>query len=202
MNGNDAAEDQEFDSRFGVSTGGQIPQVDLDVKDKNWVHGSAYVATSPVDFSYVLRGLDVKCEEATFIDLGAGKGRVLFMAAALPFKRIVGVEFSPSLADAARDNARKYTGPKACGDISVETADATKYAFPAGDLVIFFYDPFDDKIMSGVAENLFRAMKESPRRVVIVYFKPAQRHIWDQASQFTNVREELPLFALWDTRQN
>lgn len=202
FNPNDQAEDVDFDTKYGVDTGGQIPQVDLDVKDKNWVHGSAYVATSPVDFTYVLRDLDVKYESTTFIDLGAGKGRVLLMAAALPWKRVVGVEFSPSLADVARDNAKKYRGPKACGDIAVETMDATKYEFPDGDLVVFFYDPFDDKIMTPIADNLRRAMKASPRRVLIVYFKPAQRHIWDGASEFTNVRNELPLFSIWDSRRN
>lgn len=198
----DAPEDAEFDAKYGVDTGGQIPQVDLDVKTDTWVHGSAYVATSPVDFSYVLRDLDVDYSKATFIDLGCGKGRVLFMAAALPWKRVVGVEFSPTLADVARSNIGKYTGPKTCKDIVVETEDATKYRYPEGDLCLFFYDPFDDKIMKPVVENLLRAMKESSRRVLVVYFKPEQRHNFDQAREFANVRNELPLFAVWDTRKN
>lgn len=196
----DAQEDLDFDTRYGVSTGGEIPQTELDVADKNWVHGSAYVPTSPVDFSDVLRDLDLEFEQTTFIDLGSGKGRVLLMAAALPFRRIVGVEFSPSLADVSRDNIRRFTGPKACADISVETTDATKYALPDGPLVVFMYHPFDEKIMALVERNLSRSVRENPsRRVVVVYFKPVHREVWDRSSAFVKKREET-LFVIYDSR--
>ena len=35
----DSAEDQEFDTRYGVSTGGEIPQTELDVTEATWIHG-------------------------------------------------------------------------------------------------------------------------------------------------------------------
>ena len=93
------------------------------------------------------------------------------MAAALPWKRIVGIEFSPQLADVARDNARRYTGPRACKDIVVETMDATKYRFPDGVLVVFMYHPFDETIMAQVEKSLRASVGN--RRVLVVYFKPA-----------------------------
>lgn len=197
----DAAEDVDFDTKYNVSTGGEIPQTDLDVKEKNWIHGSAYVPTSPVDFSDVLEGQGLELEKTTFIDLGSGKGRVLLMAAALPFKRIVGVEFSPSLADIARDNLRRFTGPKKCTDLSVVTMDATKYPLPDGPIVVFMYHPFDEKIMALVEQSLARAVKENPdRRILVVYFKPVHREVWDASKSFAKKREER-LFVIYESNR-
>ncbi len=197
----DVAEDIDFDTKYNVSTGGEIPQTDLDVKDKNWIHGSAYVPTSPVDFDEVLKDLELDLPQTTFIDLGSGKGRVLLMAAALPFKRIVGVEFSPSLADVSRDNIRRFTGPKKCTDLSVETMDATKYPLPDGPLVVFMYHPFDEKIMALVEQSLSRSVGEKPdRRILVVYFKPVHREVWDASKSFTKKREER-LFVIYESRR-
>ena len=193
----DVAEDLDFDTKYGVSTGGQIAQTELDVKEKNWIHGSAYVPTSPVDLGKVLEGSDVKYEETTFIDLGSGKGRVLLMASMLPFKRVVGVEFSPSLADISRDNIRRFTGPRVCKDVGVETMDATKYVLPDGPLVIFMYHPFDEKIMAQVEQNAARSLREKPRRILVLYWKPVHREIWDGSNAFKKRHEE-GMFVIYE----
>jgi len=195
----DVEQDIDFDTKYGVSTGGEIAQTELDVKEKNWIHGSAYVPTSPVAFAKVLADLDLKVEDTTFMDLGSGKGRVLLMAASLPWKRIIGVEFSPSLADLSRDNIRKYTGPKQCADLSVETADATKYPFPSGPLLVFMYHPFDETIMAAVAASLTRSLESTPRSIHVLYFKPVHREVWDQAPAF-KLRRDTPLYALYENR--
>ncbi len=196
----DAVDDEEFDKKYGVDTGGQIAQTDLDVSEKTWIHGSAYVPTSPVDFTKVLDGLGIEFEQTTFIDLGSGKGRVLLMAAALPWKRVVGVEFSPSLADVSRKNIERYTGPRKCAAMSVETNDATKYELPEGPLVVFMYHPFDDTIMKRVEEHISRAARASSRRILVVYFKPVFREIWDRANAFEKRREET-LYVIYDSRK-
>ena len=193
----DVAEDLEFDERYGVSTGGEIPQTELDVEEATWIHGSAYVPTSPVDFAKVLGDVGLAYEETTFIDLGCGKGRVLLMASALPWRRVVGVEFSPQLADIARDNARRYTGPKVA-EITVETNDATNFRLPDGPLVVFMYHPFDEKIMAAVEASITASLRERPRRTLIVYFKPVHREVWDHASAFTKLREE-KLYVIYES---
>lgn len=199
---NDGAEhDVDFDTSYGVDTGGEIAQTELDVKEKNWIHGSAYVPMSPIAFAKTLAELelDQKADGTTFMDLGSGKGRVLLMAAALPWKRIIGVEFSPSLAELSRDNVRKYKGAKKCADITVETADATKYPLPSGPLLVFMYHPFDETIMAAVAANLTRSLEADPRNIRVLYFKPVHREVWDQASAF-ELRSETRSYALYESR--
>ena len=46
------------------------------------------------------------CDEDVFLDLGCGMGRPLVMAARKPFRRVIGVELSEDLAQAARAQAR------------------------------------------------------------------------------------------------
>jgi len=186
----DAIEDADFDARFNVKTGGVIPQTELDVDDKTWINASAYVPTSPVDFDEGMLDSGLVYEDTSFIDIGCGKGRALLMAAAFPFRRIVGVEFSASLAETARDNIRRFTGPRACKDMSVETMDATKYVFPDGPLVVFMYHPFDEKVMTPFERHLAKLVREEPsRRILIVYLKPKHRDLFDRSDAFTLKRE-------------
>lgn len=196
----DAVEDADFDAQYGVSTGGVVPQTELDVAEKTWINASAYVPTSPVDFDEGLRDSGLVHEDTTFIDVGCGKGRALLMAAAFPFRRIVGVEFSPALAEIARDNVRRYTGPRACKDITVETMDATKYALPEGPLVLFMYHPFDDKVMVPFEQSIARKVREQPdRRILVVYLKPKHRDIWDRSTAF-DLKREGRRFATYESR--
>src|SRR5713101_6823082 len=51
-----------------------------------------------------LRLASLEAERFTFVDIGCGKGRILLSALALPFRRIVGVEFSPVLCRIAEKN--------------------------------------------------------------------------------------------------
>lgn len=189
--GDDAGDD--FDRRHGVDTGGIIPQADLDVVTANWVHGSAYVATSPIDFGDVLAPYGLDFGRTSFVDLGCGKGRVVLMAAALPFERVVGVEYSAQLSQVARANIARYRGPRTAAAVEVVTGDATAYVFPPGDLVVFMYHPFDDVVMRRVVASLEAAMAEAPRKLVVLYFKPVYAALWDSAA-FVERRASSGLF--------
>lgn len=65
--------------------------------------GSSAIAAR---FRALMASLSAPVDELTFVDLGAGKGRAMLLASELPFRRIVGVEFSPELCDVARRNLR------------------------------------------------------------------------------------------------
>lgn len=188
--------DADFDARHGVDTGGVIPQSALDVVDPNWVHGSAYVATGPVDFAAVLAPFELDYAATSFIDLGCGKGRVLLMAGALPFARVVGVEYSTQLAGIARDNLQRYRGPRAAGGIAVQTCDATRFEYPPGDLVVFMYHPFDEVIMRQVVQGLVALAQAQPRRLVVLYFKPVYAALWDAADGF-ELRHDSALYRAY-----
>src|SRR6516164_8514420 len=57
--------------------------------------GCNYVPTLPYRIKRILREIPIQDHsQFTFIDFGSGKGRVLFVAAEYPYRRIQGVEFA------------------------------------------------------------------------------------------------------------
>ncbi len=107
----------------------------------------------------------------TFVDLGSGKGRMLFVAAEMGFGRCVGVEFSRSLQAQAVENISRFRQGRGTQIESV-LADAAEFAFPAGNLVMYLFNPFGAETMGRVMGNLARSLAEDPRHVVVVLLWP------------------------------
>src|SRR5258708_39905387 len=113
------SEDRWFDSTRGVKTRGlmRVPapsRVVGEIRDSNM-----YGAVRAANAHAALRDLPIRdYSEYTFIDMGSGLGRVLFVAAEYPFRRVVGVEFSTDLHHKALDNIPQYRHVKSrCGSI-------------------------------------------------------------------------------------
>jgi SAM-dependent methyltransferase len=121
-----------------------------------------------------LRALSVRPDDV-FIDFGAGKGRVVLMAARYPFKRVIGVEISEELKSIASRNLEKNAGRLRCREIDLVTADAMNYVVPDNVTVAYFYAPFKGDIFAKVLDNLIASVDRSPRPVRIIYTDP-----WDQ----------------------
>ena len=162
------------------------------------MHASAYIATSPIDFNQVLGDFGLDYEQFTFVDFGCGKGRVLLMASALPFAAIVGIEFSTALSRIARENLRTYSGPRACRNVRIKTMDVVEYELPIGPLVLFFYHPFDDVVMSQVVENICKSYRDLPRRIIVLYFKPVHSQAWENVT-FLRKKRTTGLYDLYDS---
>jgi len=114
----------------------------------------------------------------TFIDLGSGKGKVLFLAAEMPFKRVIGVEYSAAMHSGAESNLRKLKRRRAgTAPIELVHGDAASYEFPAGNLVLHMFNPFGPEIMGSVMSNLQEAIRREPRHVLIVMLYPELAHI-------------------------
>ncbi|MBK5960289.1 hypothetical protein CCR97_19085 [Rhodoplanes elegans] len=132
-----------------------------------------YEAFPRLPLLWALDALAIDPAETTFVDYGAGRGRMLLAAAGRPFRRCVGVEFSASLVAEARDNISAWPAERlACRDLSVVHADAADYVPPAGDLVLFFYNPFAREVLDRVADRLEEAAAAEPRNIRIVYVNP------------------------------
>jgi SAM-dependent methyltransferase len=104
------------------------------------------------------------------VDVGCGKGRVLLSALALPFERIVGVEFSPALCRIAQQNitdARFIS--RRCTAVEVICSDATKYRIPRGPMIMFFYNPFPFEIMEIVLSNIVKSYAEETRPIYLIF---------------------------------
>jgi SAM-dependent methyltransferase len=152
----------EFDARYGTDTAGNDPLWRHKSTSKNARFGGDYL---PTDEGTFLRALSVIKEDfsaLTFIDIGCGKGKPLLLASDLGFKHLVGVEFVPELVEVARKNLRN----KNVSNGTIVHADAAEYEFPNKDCVVYFFNPFEPKILTQVIANLAKIKR---RKVYVIY---------------------------------
>lgn len=50
--------------------------------------------------------------------------------------------------------------------------DATEYSFPDANLVIYFYNPFDEAILSQTLNNLHQTFTDRNRSIYVIYHFP------------------------------
>jgi SAM-dependent methyltransferase len=162
-------EDQAFDWRYGVDTGGITPLGDLAIDSRHVVHGVHYAPTRVRYFRAILPALPIP-RDSVFVDLGAGKGRMLLLAAQSGrFRKVVGVEFSAELCRTAEQNIRHFQRHCA-GNARIEVvhADVADYEVQPDQNVFFMFNPFDHVVMQQVIQRVGQSMEEVPRRIWVI----------------------------------
>ncbi|MBI3800963.1 MAG: hypothetical protein HY268_28810 [Deltaproteobacteria bacterium] len=163
---------RRFDQRHGVDTFAYVSLASLGFGSEEQCHGSDYRATPVRTLRALLSRLPPDLRSFTFIDFGSGKGRALLVASDFPFRRIIGVEFSAELHRIAETNLRVYRGRKQrCFDLSSMHARAEEFSLPEGNLVLYFFNPFEQEIMEQVLDAIVRAWQKSPRTIYLVFFR-------------------------------
>lgn len=155
-----------YERRLGVDTRGFI-------KPENLGFGNAeFHAYDPIAYRAVysmLERIPLEKSESTFLDYGAGKGRVIVVAATFPFKRVIGIELSTSLLAEANNNVKKMRHKRAAS-VNLYQVDATQYAVPKDVNVIYFYNPFKGQVLHDVIDNIYDSYRQYPRKIYILYF--------------------------------
>ena len=166
-----------FDLQHGTDTGGYLLGRELAPQFARSAEITGYAATSPSRFWHTLehwrdavggRGV----EEFTFVDIGCGKGRVLLLASMWPFLEVLGVEIDPALASTAENNvARWREHGRGFAPIRLVAGDATDIPLPAGDLLVFLYNPFSRAMMEQLLEKLAARQGVSRSALYLIYHR-------------------------------
>ncbi len=171
----------DFDRKYGTDTGGVVDDMEqLGVSKEHAAHAFGYEAIQLDVFARIMADLQLSPADYTFVDFGSGKGRAVMMAAESGFASVLGVEHSPVLHRAAMENCEKLRrkNPTA-SPISLSCQDAAELEIPDGDLVCFFYNPFDGTILRRVLDKLAAAYQNRPRKLVVVYRNPSCPDVFD-----------------------
>ncbi len=148
------AVERAFDRLHGVETEGIVRLQTLTIESPNREHGVRYQASDPDHFRDLLRRLPIDYRDFVFVDFGAGKGRALLLASEFPFKRVVGVEFSPELTEIARRNVAGFRSDRQhCHEFELVCADALDYELPDEPAILYFYNPFTETVLRRVLER-------------------------------------------------
>jgi len=116
--------------------------------------------------------LDIAHAQYSFVDLGSGKGRALLLASHLPFRRIIGVEFSPKLTAIAGRTSPPIDQPIRLVGRSRRCAPTPALRparRPAGDLSL---QRLRRRHPRAVARNLAADLDRTPRDVLLLYVNP------------------------------
>jgi hypothetical protein len=175
-----------FDWRNNVQTTGDVALNQLDPIDGSIENAVHYHPTHPRAARRILSSLPISdYSKYTFLDLGSGKGLMLFAAAEFPFARIEGIEFAKSLHEAAVRNIASYrSSRRRCDTIVSTNIDATTFRFPLEPLVVFLFNPFRHQVLQSVLANLEESVRSHPRDVVVVYLSPLDARYFKQLQSF------------------
>jgi len=119
-----------------------------------------------------------------FVDLGCGKGRVVFFVATHRLKKAIGVELDKNLFTAAQKNFINLKARRAF--VELFNTDAAKFDLGEAN-ILYMFNPFGYKTLESVLRNLKKSLIDTPRKVRIVYYVPAHKDLLD--SQDWLVRE-------------
>lgn len=176
-------EQREFDRQFGVETTEEVTLGRMGAVLGDKAHAGWYLGGPITELFEALRELDLDFPTTSFIDLGAGKGRALFIAAQFPFREVVGVEFSPKIADVASRNIDNFSRSRSRQHpaITVHCMDAREYSFTSGNVCLYMFNPFDATVLRPVMENLVRALATGTvTSARIIYVNPIESQLISQ----------------------
>jgi SAM-dependent methyltransferase len=174
-----------FDRIHGTDTSGFVSADQLPAEEAARVHAVFYAGSQPGVLREGLKALP-PLETCTFVDLGCGKGRPLLVASEFPFRKIIGVELSPDLADVAKRNAAIFAGRfPGRTPVHIVVGDAGNFPMPSGDVVLFLYNPFGAEIVARVVQRVEAALRTELRSIYIVYYNPTAAHCFDASALLT-----------------
>ncbi len=181
--------DSDFDRVHGTDTESirEIGSLDLPIESGR---DAVRYQPSPTDLvRETILGLPIDPSRFTFIDFGAGKGRVLMIAAELPFHAVIGIELSGELCEIANSNIARIDAARyKAGQVKCEHADVTAYPLPDTPLVCYFYNPFGATTMQQVIMRLAATLHDHPREIYVIYIHPEHSHLFEAAK-------------VWETQQ-
>ncbi len=166
-----------FEIRYATRTRSIVPLNGLCIESENRSQGVHYEPTRIFILKAVFDCLDVEFPKCGIVDFGCGKGRVLVFAAAQGFGNVTGVEFARELCEHSRSNLSAFaqkTGRRF--RYNVLNIDAAVYQTRPQDNVFFFFNPFGEKVLTRVLDNIDQARNR--QEAFFIYVNPVHRSVF------------------------
>jgi hypothetical protein len=184
--------DPPIEQLFFKPTKDPVPLAALTIRGPNRAYGHDYRPTPCALFEWTLAAIDYDKSRLTFVDYGAGKGRVLLLASSHPFAAVGGIEFAEELHDNAVMNIQQYPRSRMkCRNVECVLEDAAEVGPPDGEAVHYFFNPFGREVFAEVLHNIVVSYRKRPRRLYLILIDPVATDLVDESGVFA--RTELPL---------
>ena len=157
----DVTRDHFCEKRLGIRTTGYS----LAKEDVTLFKDSVVYLPTPYEFiKKTLEKLQFGTDDV-FIDLGCGKGRIMFSVAEKRLKKVIGVEARKDLFAIASDNLKKAKRKNT--PVEIFNTDAASFDMREGT-VFFLFDPFGKNTLAKVIQNIKKSLAADPRKIRIV----------------------------------
>jgi SAM-dependent methyltransferase len=163
------------EKKYGINTTGADELNKLEKQGIDISHATIYMPASYTLLEEIFKQLKNSKPLNHFLDIGCGKGRVLCVAAHQGFKQVTGLDFARDLCEAAKENLVITKQQIPALEYKVINNDAFYFEIPDDVDCIFFFNPFDEIIMSAVVNNIFKSLKNNPRKLTIIYVNPLHK---------------------------
>lgn len=141
---------------------------------------SYYISVPGNTMAKIFYNLQINPDDA-FLDIGSGKGFILYSAYKAGFGRVHGIDLSADLCRIAYKNMKTL---KISGKATVECIDAAGFKNLDGYSFIFMNNPFSDFVMKKVIHNIELSLMRKPRIVTIIYLNPLCHHVLENSVFF------------------
>lgn len=104
-----------------------------------------------------------------FVDIGAGTGKAMILAAEHGFKNVRGAELVRELCDVAELNFNKFRQDLPWAQIKIYHADAAAFEFDGKDAFFLLNDPFSDEVFRPFLARLEQFASRHSQEIVLAY---------------------------------
>jgi SAM-dependent methyltransferase len=179
-----------FDEEFGVRTSGLVAGRHLKSGRRNDRHATAYYGVAPSVFTALVRRWQrsrpaFAMEEFSFIDVGAGMGRAMLLAARLGFRQVVGVELNPALVRIGKRNLAFWRAAgRARVPMKMICGDAVELQLPEGPCLAFLFNPFGAPVMRRLLTVWRKNLAGRAGQLDILYVNNEQERVLERQAGF------------------
>lgn len=108
------------------------------------------------------------------VDMGSGKGRVAIYLSNQIGCKVAGVEYDEKIYNQALENLNSATMDNKASFVNVS---AEEYDVLPEDTVFFFFNPFSEKILETVLNNIVNSYYENNREIKLIFYYPSLEYV-------------------------
>lgn len=123
----------------------------------------------------LFKELDERVKAFSFMDIGSGKGRVVFVAEYFGFNDLTGIELNEDLVKEANNNLQSYISKRNTSQIRFKAANAIEFDYKNLKAVYFLFNPFSGEILKKVLEKIISA---STHETWFIYMNPLYKDVF------------------------
>jgi hypothetical protein len=182
--------DSAIERLFFVPTKGHVPLESLTVRGNNKASGHDYKPTPNSVFKWALAAVaEEDIGRMSFVDYGAGKGRVMLLASQYPFTQVGGIEFAEELHDNATMNIAQFPRSRMkCRNVECVLDDVVNIRPLDSEAVHYFFNPFEPQIFAEVLKGIVASYHARPRRLYVILIDMDAAELMHKTGVFQEVK--------------